>query len=60
MSIKTGATVRIVQPEIRGQVVRREIADDDQVRALVRYVDPADGSQHERWFAEAQIEEVQP
>lgn len=57
--MKKGSTVRLVQPEIRGEVVDRRITEGDEIELLVAYVD-AEGQEQRRWFAEAQLEEKQP
>lgn len=56
--MKTGTTVRLIQPEIRGQVIERRISPDDEVEVLVAYTD-GEGQTHQRWFPAAQLEAVQ-
>lgn len=58
MPIKTGATVRLIQPEIKGAVLKREIGDDDRTRVLVEWTD-ASGEVTRRWFDESDLEIVQ-
>lgn len=58
MAIKTGDTVRLIQPEIRGQVIKREIGDDDTTRLLVEWTD-ASGEVTRRWFDEGNLEAAQ-
>lgn len=58
MAIKTRDTVRLIQPEIRGRVIRREIGDDDATRVLVEWTDPS-GEVTRRWFDETQLEQAQ-
>lgn len=58
MPIKTGATVRLIQPVIEGTVKKREIGDDDRVRVLVEWTDPS-GETTQRWFDESELEAVQ-
>lgn len=58
MSIRTGDTVRLIQPEIRGTVIKREIGDDDAERVLVEWTE-ADGNVTRRWFAAEQLEVTQ-
>lgn len=57
MPIKTGATVRLVQPEIKGRVLKRRITPEDSTEVLVEFLD-ADGVAQRRWFPEAQLEEA--
>mgnify|MGYP000747613696 CR=1 FL=1 len=55
--MKAGTTVRLIQPEIRGQVLERRVTPADDIELLVSYTD-ASGETHTRWFADEQIEEV--
>lgn len=58
--MKTGTQVRLIQPEIRGQVMERRInPDTDDIELLVGWTDQA-GEEHRRWFPEAQLQEVTP
>ena len=56
MTIKTGATVRQIQPApLQGEVVERNFNEgSDQMQYLVKN---ADGSV-DRWFLESEINEV--
>ncbi len=57
-TIKKGATVRLVQPEIAGPVLDRRInADTDEIEVLVQFAG-ADGEQQQRWFAADRLEIV--
>jgi len=57
--MKTGTTVRLIQPEIVGVVKGRHInPQSDELELLVEWTDAA-GETHQRWLAAAQIEEVQ-
>lgn len=57
MTIKTGATVRLIQPELRGQIVERRInADSDELELLVEWAE--DGQPVRRWVDADQLEEV--
>lgn len=58
MSLKAGATVRLIQPEIKGTVLKREIGDDDRTRVLVEWTEPS-GETTRRWFDESDLEVVQ-
>lgn len=54
--MKTGTTVRVVQPPpIEGVVVERRIVADE-VEHLVEWAE--DGQRVQRWFAADQLEEV--
>lgn len=58
MTIKTGAQVRLIPPEIRGQVVDRRINPaTDELELLVRWDE--NGEPVQRWFDEDVLEEVQ-
>lgn len=59
-TIKRGATVRLVQPEIAGPVLDRRInPDTDEIELLVAFAG-ADGEHQQRWFPAGQLEIVQP
>lgn len=56
--MKTGSTVRVVQPVLTGRVLQRRVnPETDAIELLVAYTDAA-GEQHQRWFAEADLQEV--
>lgn len=57
MGIKTGATARLIQPEIKGTVLERRITPADDIELLLAWTD-ADGTEHQRWFADEQLQEV--
>lgn len=54
--MKTGSTVRLIQPVIEGQVMKRQITDDDQELLLVQWVTGEE--KHQRWFKPSELEEV--
>lgn len=56
MAIKTGATVRLIQPEIRGQVIDRRISPADEIEALIEWQE--DGQAVRRWIDADKLEEV--
>ena len=59
MTIKAGATVRLIQPELRGVVLERRINPaTDELEVLVEF-DEA-GQPVCRWIDTDRIEEVQP
>ena len=59
MALKTGASVRLIQPEIRGQIVERRInKDTDELELLVEWQE--DGQPVRRWIDADLIEEVAP
>lgn len=59
MAIKTGTTVRLIQPEIRGQVIERRInPSTDELELLVEWDEG--GQPVRRWVDADQLEEVQP
>jgi hypothetical protein len=59
MAIKTGATVRLIQPEIKGTVKQRRINEGtDEVEVLVEWEEG--GQPVQRWLDATQVEEVQP
>jgi hypothetical protein len=55
MFMKTGATVRLIQPEIKGEVKERRINAADETELLVEWTD-ASGEVVTRWFLETQLE----
>lgn len=57
--MKAGTTVRLIQPEIKGQVIERRFNAADEVEVLVEYPG-ADGETVQRWFTATQLEEVTP
>lgn len=59
MSMQEGQTVRLVQPEIKGPIKDTRYDKTNKcLEHLVEYTD-ADGTAHERWFAETQLEVVE-
>lgn len=58
MPIKTGDPARLIQPEIKGTVKKRDIGADDKTRLLLEYTEP-DGTVTQRWFDEEQLEPAQ-
>jgi hypothetical protein len=59
MTIKAGATVRLIQPELRGIVIERRINPaTDELEALVEFDES--GQAVRRWIDTDRIEEVQP
>jgi len=56
--MKTGTTVRLIQPVIQGQVKERRINPaTDEIELLVEWTG-ADGQPVQRWFDAAQLEEI--
>lgn len=57
--MKTGTLVQVRQPApIRGAVTARRInPGTDAIELLVSWEDPG-GASHQRWFAEAELQEV--
>lgn len=54
--MKAGTTVRLIQPEIKGQVQERRIKPaTDELELLVEWTD-ADGQCVQRWFKADQLE----
>lgn len=54
--MKAGTTVRLIQPEIKGQVQERRINPaTDELELLVEWTD-ADGQCVQRWFEADQLE----
>jgi len=59
MTIKAGAPVRLIQPELRGVVIERRINPaTDELEALVEFDEG--GQAVRRWIDTDRIEEVQP
>jgi hypothetical protein len=59
MAFKQDQGVRLIQPVIEGPVNDiRYNKDDSALEYLVGYVGQ-DGENHERWFAESELEAVQ-
>lgn len=60
MAIKTGATARVKPPpEIRGSVIERRVnPSTDELEVLLQWTEGSETV--ERWFDEAQLEEVTP
>lgn len=58
MTLRTGDTARLIQPEIKGTVKQRKIGDDDATLVLLEFQD-ADGQLTQRWFEEQQLEAAQ-
>ena len=56
MALKTGSTVRLIQPEIRGEVIERRISTDDELELLVEWQE--DGQPVRRWIDADRVEEV--
>lgn len=58
MAMKTGSAVRLIQPEIRGEVIERRISKDDELELLVEWQE--DGQPVRRWIDADRVEEVTP
>ena len=57
MALKTGAAVRLIQPELRGEIVERRInPDNDELELLVEWQE--DGQPVRRWIDADRVEEV--
>lgn len=57
--MKTGTQVRLIQPEIVGEVKERHInPQSDEMEMLVEWTDAA-GQTQQRWLCADQLEEVQ-
>lgn len=56
MAIKIGATVRLVQPEIRGQVVDRRISPEDELEILLEWQENSEPVR--RWIDLDRVEEI--
>lgn len=56
--MKVGSQARLIQPEVRGEVIARRIDEStDEIELLLQWTDAA-GDQHQRWFTAAQLEEA--
>lgn len=56
MDIKKGGTVRLIQPVIKGVVLKTEYDEDaEQLKHLVEYED-AGGETQQRWFTAESLE----
>lgn len=55
--MKTGTTVRLIQPVVQGVVKERRITPADEIELLVEWTE-ADGQTAERWFNADQLEAV--
>jgi len=57
MPIKTGASVRLIQPELRGEVIERRInPQTDELEVLVEWQE--NGSPARSWVDAEVVEEV--
>lgn len=57
MAVEIGKTARLIQPVIQGNVIDTEYDKDAKcLRHLLQYT--VGEEVHERWFTEAQLEEV--
>jgi len=56
--MKAGTTARLIQPEIKGQIKERRVTSADELEYLLEWTE-TDGNTVARWFAAAQLEEVQ-
>ena len=56
MAMKTGSAVRLIQPEIRGEIVERRISNDDELELLVEWQEG--GQPVRRWIDADKVEEV--
>lgn len=56
MALKTGSAVRLIQPELRGEIVERRISNDDELELLVEWQE--DGQPVRRWIDADRVEEV--
>ncbi len=57
-TIKKGAAVRLIQPEIAGPVLDRRInPETDEIELLVEFNDGA-GETHQRWFDADKLEQL--
>lgn len=57
MPIKTGASVRLIQPELRGEVIERRInPQTDELEVLVEWQE--NGSPVRSWVDAEAVEEV--
>jgi hypothetical protein len=57
MALKTGSAVRLIQPEIRGEVIERRITPNDELELLVEWIE--DGEPVRRWMDADRLEEVE-
>ena len=58
--MKKGTAVRLIQPTIQGAILSTRYNEElECLEHLVEWTD-AEGETHQRFFAEAQLEEVQP
>lgn len=57
MAIKPGARVRLIQPEIQGQVVDMRLDASHEVEVLIEWQE--DGQSVRRWIDAARVEQVQ-
>lgn len=59
--MKTGSTVRLIQPEIRGQVMERRInPTTDELELLVEWTEAEGAEPITRWFDADALQEVTP
>lgn len=59
MSLEIGATARLIQPEIQGEIVDTQYNKSaKELEHLISWTD-ADGEVQERWFLESTLEEVE-
>lgn len=57
MALKTGSAVRLIQPELRGEIVERRInPENDELELLVEWQE--DGQPVRRWIDADRVEEV--
>jgi hypothetical protein len=56
--MKTGTTVRVIQPVIEGVVKNRRINPADEIELLVEWAEG--GETVERWFDADQLQPVEP
>lgn len=54
--MKSGSTVRLKQPEIKGKVLKQQF-NNDQAEALVEY--ESEGQTHRKWFPQDRLDEIQ-
>lgn len=59
--MKTGTTVRLIQPEIRGMVKERRInPTTDELELRIEWVEQEGGEPVSRWFDADALQEVTP
>lgn len=59
--MKTGTTVRLIQPEIRGVVKERRInPTTDELELRVEWTEQEGGEPVSRWFDASALQEVTP